>query len=474
MKKLIFSLLLTIGSLATTHAQTKSQVWKDFSASMQDFVPMLNELNGTPDQLEENAQALAEIYGSPEYFIRNNKQMDSFAQWIEDYCKEDLQGELLMHRVIADEETLQKVDSENESDRRYKIELTWQRITYHQAQTANLPDERLTFIFVWNGENQYVSIVGIEGDIRPLPENLKRKTEWLKQVVGYIENENGEKALEILLPMVQNEDVVATRLLAKMYTDGLGLAKDEKKGFKYWKKVAETGDAMSQHKVGECYQYGRGINKNGDEAVKWYTLAAEQGYKEAQYDLGNCFDKGIGVNQNKMEAFRWYEKAARQGYADAMVNVGYSYLNGEGVTKDDSKAVEWLRKAADKGQPTAQRNLGICYANGYGVAQDYTKAYEWYMKAAEQGMPEAYFNIGMMYHDGKGVPKDYDKAAHWLLQAAEKGLSHAQYIIGAYFHYGIGVLQDSNKAKYWYTKAAEQGITEAVDELTELKNNGPK
>jgi len=55
--------------------------------------------------------------------------------------------------------------------------------------------------------------------------------------------------------------------------------------FKNQKLLAEQGDAEAQLNLGDMYSDGEGIAKDDREAVKWYRLAAEQGNKIAQYSI---------------------------------------------------------------------------------------------------------------------------------------------------------------------------------------------
>ena len=45
------------------------------------------------------------------------------------------------------------------------------------------------------------------------------------------------------------------------------------------------------------------------EAVKWYRRVAEQGNARAQYNLGICYERGEGVEKDMTEAVKWYRKA---------------------------------------------------------------------------------------------------------------------------------------------------------------------
>ena len=75
-------------------------------------------------------------------------------------------------------------------------------------------------------------------------------------------------------------------------------------------KLAEQGDADTQHNLGVRHEKGRGVLRDYGEAVKWYRLAAEQGDTEAQYNLGVMYGKGQGVPQDYVQARMWLNLAA--------------------------------------------------------------------------------------------------------------------------------------------------------------------
>jgi TPR repeat protein len=130
-------------------------------------------------------------------------------------------------------------------------------------------------------------------------------------------------------------------------------------------------------------------------AMKYWRPLAEQGNARAQANLGSiyihAYDYGCSgeVAQDYAQALAWYRRAADQGLADAQFNLGLMYADGPGVPQDYAQATAWYRKAADQGNGGAQFNLGVMYDKGLGVPQDDAQAATWYRKAAEQGYAAA-------------------------------------------------------------------------------------
>jgi TPR repeat protein len=57
---------------------------------------------------------------------------------------------------------------------------------------------------------------------------------------------------------------------ARRLVNGIGTAKNEVEGFRWYQKAAETGNSYAQNGVGTCYEFGYGIDQNFGEAKRWY------------------------------------------------------------------------------------------------------------------------------------------------------------------------------------------------------------
>ncbi len=67
-----------------------------------------------------------------------------------------------------------------------------------------------------------------------------------------------------------------------MYYNGEGVLKDYVEVVRWWRKVADQGDADGQTNLGYMYDNGKGVRKNYVEAYKWYNLAEAQGNEMAK------------------------------------------------------------------------------------------------------------------------------------------------------------------------------------------------
>ncbi|PFH50720.1 hypothetical protein AMATHDRAFT_144420 [Amanita thiersii Skay4041] len=125
---------------------------------------------------------------------------------------------------------------------------------------------------------------------------------------------------------------------------GWGCEKDEKGGFKWLRRAAESavedlenarvGGGMDPnavktelvlaiYEVGQCFFQGWGVGKDQKMAVSYYKVAANLGDPDAQSDLAFCLVNGKGCKKDRKEAARWYRAAVAQGQSD--IGLGWIY-----------------------------------------------------------------------------------------------------------------------------------------------------
>ncbi|MFB9151277.1 tetratricopeptide repeat protein [Roseovarius ramblicola] len=174
-----------------------------------------------------------------------------------------------------------------------------------------------------------------------------------------------------------------------------GFAKDISKAFPFCKVYAdETGNPVAQTVVANLYQQGHGVARNDAKAAKYSRLAAHQGNAAAQFALGNMHHHGRGVEKDLVEARKWYERAAAQDHAAGLTYLGNFHYRGlGGLPEDHARAARLYRRAADLGHAQAQGNLAHLLEHGKGVPKDIEEAKRLYKLAAEQGNKTAAANF---------------------------------------------------------------------------------
>ncbi len=165
------------------------------------------------------------------------------------------------------------------------------------------------------------------------------------------------------------------------------LANDGKYGLAYreFQALADEGDPRGHNGLGVLYSNGLGVQRDDEVAARWVREGADLGFATAQFYLGEMYEDGRGVTRDYGEAMRWYRVAAEQGDMDARTNIGKLYAEGRGVAQDYGKAMAWFLQGAERGNPRAQASVGDLYRAGDGVDRDYVAAYAWYGIAAAGG-----------------------------------------------------------------------------------------
>ena len=149
--------------------------------------------------------------------------------------------------------------------------------------------------------------------------------------------------------------------------------------------AANTGNPAGQHLLASLYYQGHGTAKDIPRAVKLFTDAADQGYRASQANLGLMYQNGDGVRPDIQKAISYYTAASVQGDLQSTFNLGQIYRKGSGsVSPDQPKAAKYYRLASERGYLPAANEYGLLYAQGHGVEQNYVEAYAWISLAARQ------------------------------------------------------------------------------------------
>jgi len=82
------------------------------------------------------------------------------------------------------------------------------------------------------------------------------------------------------------------------------------------RQEAEQGAADAQFLLGGNYKYGLGVSKDYKQAFKWFKLAAEQGNAAAQNGLAMLYAYGEGTLKDLGKAKYWVKKSYENPNAD--------------------------------------------------------------------------------------------------------------------------------------------------------------
>jgi TPR repeat protein len=134
--------------------------------------------------------------------------------------------------------------------------------------------------------------------------------------------------------------------------------------FRFWLPLAEKDNADAQYNLGILYQKGLGVEKNIKAAFIWYKRASANGHTDAMYNLGLMYDKGKVIYRSTKDADKWWLKAAELGNDAAQFNIAVKYAYGGSLGKDISKALRWWKQSALQGNKDARATLYKIYTEG--------------------------------------------------------------------------------------------------------------
>jgi len=153
-------------------------------------------------------------------------------------------------------------------------------------------------------------------------------------------------------------------LLASLYRNGHGVAKDTVKAWQLLMQSADAGNGFAEDQVGMQLLSNSTKQK---EAVHFFALAAEQGVDNSQFQLGYCYFNGTGVEKDVKQAVEWFEKAVAQQNTRAMGMLVPIYMGGEeGVPKNLARAYALAHLAAEMDPiqaATSGKAITEAYAN---------------------------------------------------------------------------------------------------------------
>jgi len=231
--------------------------------------------------------------------------------------------------------------------------------------------------------------------------------------------DDGTGYLQALRQIADRGSTPAMMFLARLYTNGTGVAADASEAVSWFKKAALAGSTNGMLLYGDALAAGRGTVKDVTEAQRWIRKSADAGNVAALFRLGRMYRDGEGVARDPLEAVNLFKKAAETNYAPAMVAIGLMFEGGGGLEADHLQSVQWYKRAADAGDAEGMAALGTMYSTGRGVEKNYATAASWYTEGAKRGQLLAIHNLAYLYDRGLGVTRNSNLAAGYVYSALE-------------------------------------------------------
>ena len=141
-------------------------------------------------------------------------------------------------------------------------------------------------------------------------------------------------------------------------------------------KGARFGSVTAQYYLAYCQAEGYGVAKDDKKAFMLYHKVAERGLPIAQARLAYLLYKGIGTNKDATKANYWMDKATNYSYIDSYTTyvLGLCYEEGLGREKDMGKAMECFQKSCSKNVDEAFIHTAMLFTEGRLLKQDYPQA----------------------------------------------------------------------------------------------------
>ncbi|MFZ4077213.1 MAG: tetratricopeptide repeat protein, partial [Legionellaceae bacterium] len=294
-----------------------------------------------------------------------------------------------------------------------------------------------------------------------------------------------ETGFLLVLKSAQHEIKAAQKLLALLYKEGRGTAKDEHLAKEWENRAKKTAVSTLSSAV---------------EAVRWLTHNKASTWVASGYGLQGILTQWSNQHaliQNIYNQSPQMDRVLRSElyqpkfvmrepnqiplieYYDAIVKAtgtpNQKVVNFPRYPLAQTTVTPHLEEKAILGDSDAQFQLGQCYQQGSGVTKDIQKAIKYYAQATALQDLRAEYNLGLIWLEAETGTPDYQQAMGWLNDAAFKGNVEAQYVLGQILQHGYQNAQhetviqpDVDQALSLYHLASAMQYGPAEYELAEL------
>lgn len=332
------------------------------------------------------------------------------------------------------------------------------------------------FIFKTDINVENLKIKDIKSGYYSFKTNMKIKRNDLNlsnidinKILNIIESTDGGEYsfLDIAIDEESSKFIMNSSKEFKNIFDQLGILKDKKYSFQFWKK--EDKIVLNNLELAYVSQViGNNFfeNEEYNSAINFYKYAVENKNFKAYFGLAysyNALEKYDLAIDNYMKYMEQID-LTKENQSLAMNNLARVYLYGK---EDYINAIKWAKKAQDNGDD--KDSFLIAYA--YDMLKDYENAEIYYLKSIEKDNYEfAMWNLALIYEFGKGkIAKNEKKAFDLYLKAANLNYENAFKRVSYMYQYGIGTGRDLQKAKFWKNKSINDLNNPQIDE--EIENS---
>ncbi|MET1411520.1 tetratricopeptide repeat protein [Roseibium sp. HPY-6] len=271
---------------------------------------------------------------------------------------------------------------------------------------------------------------------------------------------NVYRGRRLLEKAAADEYLAALLVLADMYDNGTGVARDSNEAFHLYQRAADLGDPDALASIGDYYMDGDQVDRDFAKARELYSRSLDAGNKEALLDLGYLYTETDWEEHDFKIAMEYFRKADEAGVENAATFLGIAHFHGEWAQENDRLARGYFERAAENGFYLAAKYLGYMEEEGLGGAKEKNEAVRHYELAAEGDELFAAQRLVTAFSDDGWMTPNRQNALRWRIRAGELGDPDAAYD-AAEVLYNDPSQKDLEHAAALYRVAANDGNLDA-------------
>ena len=132
-------------------------------------------------------------------------------------------------------------------------------------------------------------------------------------------------------------------VLGICYLYGVDVQVDYKEAFRL---LSLAGTSRAVANLARMYAEGLGIAKDTAEAIRLYKAVGRSEFR-AQLELGRIYSRGLSVPIDRVEAFRWYSAAAAHEERDCVDDPINAAFVGSGTFEEVQEAKAYVANATE-------------------------------------------------------------------------------------------------------------------------------
>jgi uncharacterized protein len=152
------------------------------------------------------------------------------------------------------------------------------------------------------------------------------------------------------------------------------------------RRACDAGDASGCWTLGQMFTEGLGVAKNEAEALRYYRASCEGDAKLGCSSYAQALDAGRGTAPDPAAAVKLLHGSCERGFSSSCDTLSLWYFQGHAVPRDLAKGVELLQRACDGTGSGSCLVLGQRYERGIDVPKDPKRALALYDAACTRGL----------------------------------------------------------------------------------------